>query len=380
MIELTGIGWDHPRAMGPLVATAPLYAERTGVRVSWSARSLKDFGDAPIDALAERYDLIILDHPHLGVALTDHCPLVAMDRYLDAATLQTLADQSAGPSHASYTLGDHPWALAVDGAMQSSAFRPDLFKDELPSGWDAALTLAEDLADAPAKLAIPLAACDAVCSFISICAGQGAMDQPAVRFVERERGLDALGILRRLKAAAHPASVHWNPIQMLDHMSTHNDVAYCPLTFCYTNYSRTGFRDKPVRFGAIPQRTGSILGGAGFAVSAKCRYPAEACAYGAWLCSAGVQAGPYTEHGGQPGNRVAWTDPLADAITGGFFSGTLDVIDHAFVRPRHLGWPAFQEWAGNTIRDMLIHDTSPSDCLDALEARYTQSLSATLPN
>lgn len=379
MIELTGIGWDHPRAMGPLLATAPHYAERAGVRVSWSARSLKDFGDAPIDALAERYDLIILDHPHLGVAPTDRQPLVAMDQYLDAATLQMLSDQSAGPSHASYAMAGHQWALAIDGAMQSSVCRPDLFVGTLPAAWDTAVALAEDLSDRPAKLAIPLAACDAVCGFISICAGLGAMDQPEERLVDRAAGLEALGILRRLTAAAHPSSVDWNPIQMLDHMSTHDDVAYCPLTFCYTNYSRAGFRDKPLRFGAIPQGAGSILGGAGFAVSSSCKNPSAACAYGAWLCGAQVQAGPYTEHGGQPGNREAWTDPRADAITGGFFSGTLDVIDHAFVRPRHLGWPAFQEWAGNTIRDMLIANTSADACLDALEVRYTQSLPATPP-
>lgn len=374
MITLTGIGWDHERAMGPLLATAPIYEREFGVRVEWAARSLKDFGDAPIKDLARRYDLIILDHPHIGIAQTADNPLLPIDAHLDEHTLAVLARESVGPSHASYTLAQNQWALAIDGAMQAGVCRPDLFTGDMPRTWDDAMTLARDLAKRDAKLAIPLAACDAVCSFISIAAGLGGMNAPSERLVTREVGLRALDTLHRLAAAAHPRSFDWNPIQMLDHMSTHDDVALCPLTFCYTNYSRAGFREHRLAFGTIPQARGSILGGAGFAVSARCAHPREAAEYGAWLCSGEIQRTAYTEHGGQPGNRAAWTDPRADEMVGGFFSATLDVIEHAFIRPRHHGWPAFQEWAGNEIRRTLIEGADPGACLEALESRYAQSL------
>ena len=36
------------------------------LRISWDARSLKDFEDYPIEKLAEKYDLIMMDHPFIG--------------------------------------------------------------------------------------------------------------------------------------------------------------------------------------------------------------------------------------------------------------------------------------------------------------------------
>lgn len=379
MITLRGITWDHPRGRQPLEATAELYADQFGVRVEWSARSLKDFGDAPIDALVERYDIIILDHPHVGMALTERRPLLPLDAYISADDLRILAAQSAGPSHESYTLAGHQWGLANDAAMQAGARRPDLAAFDWPSDWDAAMALGAELAKTTARLAIPLAPTDAVCSFISLCAGRDGMNQPAERFVTHDVGLWALGVLQRLLEVAHLQSPHWNPIAMYDHMSTHDDVAYCPLAFCYTNYSRSGFRSRYIEFGSIPQQKGSILGGAGFGVSARCKHPREACAYGLWLCSAEMQRGLYVRHGGQPGNIEAWRDAAADEMVGGFFSGTRDVIQNAFVRPRHIGWPAFQEGAGNTIRSTLLAKSDHAACLRTLEDRYQQSLEAVEP-
>lgn len=379
MITLRGITWDHPRGREPLEATADLYARRFGVRVDWSARSLKDFGDAPIDVLAERFDIIILDHPHVGIALTARRPLLPLDAYLSPADLRALAAQSAGPSHESYTLAGHQWGLANDGAMQAGSRRPDLGAFDWPRDWDSAITLGSDLARGSARLAIPLAPTDAVCSFISLCAGRDGMNEPAHRLVRHDVGLWALDVLQRLLAVAHPESPQWNPIALYDHMSTHDDVAYCPLAFCYTNYARAGFRPRRLAFGLVPQQRGSILGGAGFGVSARCRHPREACAYGLWLCGAEVQRGLYVRHGGQPGNIEAWRDADADQLTGGFFSSTREVIERAFVRPRHIGWPAFQEWAGYAIRRTLLGPTDHAACLRELEARYQQSLEAVEP-
>lgn len=374
MIHLKGITWDHPRGREPLEATADLYADQFGVRVHWAARSLKDFGDARIAGLGDQYDIIILDHPHVGIALTESRPLLAMDEFVAPDVLDELSEQSAGPSHQSYELGGHQWALAIDGAMQAASMRRDLLNIDWPSDWDSVVALGRELSSGLSRLAIPLAPTDAVCSFISLCAGRDGMSDVDVRLVDREVGLWALEMLRRLLDVAHPQSVHWNPIGLYDHMSTHDDVAYCPLAFCYTNYSREAFRPKMIKFGSIPQNHGSILGGAGFGVSARCRHPREACAYGIWLCGAEIQRGLYVQHGGQPGNRKAWENPTADERTNGFFSGTIGVISRAFVRPRHLGWPAFQEEAGKIIRDMLLKQSDPGACLSQLETEYQRSL------
>ena len=65
--HLTGIAWDHSRALPPLVATAQRYEEtHSGIRIHWQKRTLDEFGHAPIDVLAQKFDLIVIDHPWSG--------------------------------------------------------------------------------------------------------------------------------------------------------------------------------------------------------------------------------------------------------------------------------------------------------------------------
>ena len=54
MITLTGVSWDHPRGHDPMVATAEAYTRsHPDVQIIWETRSLKDFGDYPVERLAE---------------------------------------------------------------------------------------------------------------------------------------------------------------------------------------------------------------------------------------------------------------------------------------------------------------------------------------
>jgi len=365
-IELRGITWDHPRGYQPLAASVEPYAAQTGVRVAWDRRSLKDFGDVPIDRLAETYDLLIIDHPHVGIAADSGC-LLPLDAWLDRETLAALAAHSAGPSHASYSYAGHQWALAIDAAMQTSAYRPDLLDEPPPASWDAALDLGRRLRARGRWLALPLVPTDCICSFLTLCAGLGDPPREEGGWVRRETAHAALEWLQAAAALAHPESLEWNPIALLDHMSAQDDVAYCPLTFCYTNYARDGYAAHRVRFGNVPGGRGALLGGAGFAVSARCAHPEAACAYGAWLCGAEVQRTLYVEHGGQPGHAAAWHDEHANRLTNGFFRDTWEAIERAYVRPRHRGFVPFQEAAGRTIHALLRGEGTREGCVATLE-------------
>ncbi len=69
MIELKGIAWDHPRGYEPLIAASEEFKKsHPNVIIKWDVRSLKEFGDMPIEHLIERYDLITIDHPYMGQA------------------------------------------------------------------------------------------------------------------------------------------------------------------------------------------------------------------------------------------------------------------------------------------------------------------------
>src|SRR5579863_6149498 len=72
---LRGMTWDHPRGFDPLQAGAQVWREQTGVEVSWERRSLQDFESFPIQTLARQYDLIVIDHPHVGQITREQCLL-----------------------------------------------------------------------------------------------------------------------------------------------------------------------------------------------------------------------------------------------------------------------------------------------------------------
>src|SRR5437899_85245 len=64
---LTGITWNHTRGYIPLVATTQRFEDLTGgVEIRWQKRSLNDFGDVPLEKVSEDFDLLVIDHPHLG--------------------------------------------------------------------------------------------------------------------------------------------------------------------------------------------------------------------------------------------------------------------------------------------------------------------------
>src|SRR5450432_4332785 len=72
-MTLTGITWDHPRGYNPLIASSAFYEKLFGKKVQWEKRSLSNFGDQSLTGLAERFDLLIIDHPHMGVAHETNC-------------------------------------------------------------------------------------------------------------------------------------------------------------------------------------------------------------------------------------------------------------------------------------------------------------------
>ena len=69
MPTLKGISWEHPRGFAPMVSTASEYKKKnTEVEIIWDKRPLQDFADRPIEEMAYEYDLMVIDHPHVGEA------------------------------------------------------------------------------------------------------------------------------------------------------------------------------------------------------------------------------------------------------------------------------------------------------------------------
>ena len=69
MKVLKGMTWDHSRGYDPMVATAEKYIQdKVDIKIMWEKRSLQAFADRPIELMAFDYDLMVIDHPHVGEA------------------------------------------------------------------------------------------------------------------------------------------------------------------------------------------------------------------------------------------------------------------------------------------------------------------------
>lgn len=362
-----------------MLATARQFSlEHPGVTMEWEARSLSEFGEAPVEHLAARYDLVVLDHPWMG-ALAESRAFLALDEHLPPDYLQESAADSAGPSHAGYTMNGHSWALAIDAAAQVSGYRLDLLEREgisIPQTWEDVFAAA---AIRRGFVSLPLFPLDAFLAFCSICAnaGEPPFANPSM-VVARGAGEYALDILRRLRDAATENALAENPIAVWERMSTTDEIACCPLAFGYSNYARNGYRPHPLSFGLIPSAgrgsIGATLGGAGLAISAQCAHRELALAYAAWVASRECQRTLYVDSGGQPGRRSAWVDDHANAITHGYFRATLPVIENAWLRPRHAGFAEYQNVGAEVVARFLAHGISVRQTLDELDRSWQRHL------
>lgn len=366
---LRGITWAHPRGHRPLVAASERYArERPGVAVVWEARSLQDFGDQPIEQLAQRYDLLVIDHPHVGAAASTGC-LAPLDQLIPADALAELQEESAGPSHRSYRYAGHQWALAIDAAAHVAAYRPDRVPVP-PRTW----TEVRDLSKERVVL-WPLKPVDAICSFLSLVASAAPCPVSSRRLVDDSVGADALSLMWSVRELIPDRCLDMNPIDVLDELADSGEAVYCPLLFGYSNYARPAFRRHTLRFAPPPTPEfgfagGSILGGAGIAVSSGSAHLDEAARHALWLASAEVQRTTYGLADGQPGNRRAWHDPTLNAASSNYFADTWDVIDRAWVRPRHSGFVLFQSQAGDLVHRFLRDGGRPEPVVSELNHIY----------
>lgn len=370
--QFVGLTWDHPRGYVALERAAR-EAQHTGLSLRWERQPLEGFESHPIEELAEKYDIVVIDHPHLGDAVGGDC-FRSLESIFEGGQLETWRAQSIGRSFDSYRYAGQHWALPLDAASQVAVCRPDLLRQDPPRTWAAVLALAREL-----PVCLSLAGPHALLTLFSMSASFGAAPVSAApdELLPRDGAAKAW---QMLSAIYEPSCKEWadkNPIGILDAMAREQKVAYCPLVYGYVNYAAPSDGSAALRFADVPAgptgRLGSTLGGTGLAVSRRADLTDKLRQHLVELMSPKMQAGFIPFADGQPSARAAWADERVNAAWNGFFAGTRATLEEAIVRPRHPAYVPFQTQASAIVRDALARQRSADQVLDAIQDLYAQS-------
>ena len=373
MVKLRGMTWDHARGFDPMVATSNAYAAaHPEVEITWEKRSLQAFADRPISEMAQTYDLMVIDHPHVG-EVAKQGNLLPLDGLRDGE-MAALAAGSVGLSHPSYSFAGRQWSLAIDTATPVACLRPDLL-DRAPKLWAEVLDLARE-----GRVGFALIPINALMSFFGMARnlGYGVAEDPDHLLAPAEGG-HVLELLREIVALVDSRCLTLDPIGIYEWMGRRADApAYSPFGYGYTNYSRQGFCAYPLAFHDAPGITeptprGTVLGGTGIAVSAFTKHPDIAVDYAFWIAGADCQKGLFTASGGQPAHAAAWEDDACNALTNDFFRNTRQTLNTAWLRPRYDGYMGLQDRAGDIVHACLRGETSKAATLAALDVAYRES-------
>lgn len=378
-IQLRGITWGHTRGFVPMVATAQRYEElHPEIEIVWKKRTLQEFADKSVTDLAMEYDLMVIDHPWTGHAAAQKM-VIPFDDFLPEAFLADQRENSVGQSYASYNFEGKQWALPIDAATPVAASRPDLLQElgvSLPRTFADLLALAQK-----GRVGFSLLPIDVLMSFYMFCCSSGeAPCQNDKQVVSEETGTAVLKLFKSLSDCVDSRFYAKNPFKVYEDMTQHDEIAYCPFAYGYSNYSRQGYARKLLHFhdlvtlneGGTPMI--SALGGAGLAVSSQSEHIDVAVDYARFVASSQIQQTLYVENGGQPGHLSAWKNAEVNSLTANYFINTLPTFERAYLRPRYDGHLYFQDHAGDVVVNYLKNGGDEKAVLGELNSMYRESL------
>lgn len=281
-----------------------------------------------------------------------------------------------GQSFKSYVYNDQLLAIPIDTATPVPSWRPDLLEQndlQLPHTWEELITIADK------KQAImPGFDADLFLNWLMLLYALEAHPFESMEDIaDKEKGIEAAMLLKRLAEPMPKEMVNWNPIIIAELMTQANRFIYCPFAYSYNNYSRPSFVRNPIRYGNLIHLNGkplrSILGGTGISISSACKETALAVDFSLYCAGAAVQSNIYTYAGGQPVRREAWQNNDLKVFTGGFFEGCYEAQQNALIRPRYDGFVNLQKKAGVIIQQFVMDEIAADKMWNSIATYYRES-------
>ena len=381
-IKLKGSTWGHERGYASLKALNADHSNLFPADVDWDVRTLQQFADQSMSELSKKYDMIVFDHPWTGeIAAKEY--FYPLDHFLSKEFLAEQEANSVGKSYESYIWKGHIYGLQIDTAAHVSAARPDLLAKnsaKKPSTWIKTLDLAKRLmAEKKPLLALPLDPVNIWCLFMTLAANQKMNPyQNGKQVLPDEKFLELINFVIEISKYGPKEAFDWNPIRLLDAMSSGDEVMYSPALFGYSNYGMAGFRKNLIEFGPIPSAgfgsIGGIMGGAGIGITKSCKNPEIAAKVIEVIGSPKIQRTLYATTGGQSSHRSAWLDRDLNSFTNNFYTNTLDNLDNSYLRPRFPGFIEVQTGSGDILAEAVYGKISPRKAIEGINKLYQDQL------
>jgi multiple sugar transport system substrate-binding protein len=363
-VQLKGLTWDHPRGYRPLEAFEAA-GGAPGVSVRWDRQPLAGFESTPLVELAERYDLLVVDHPGLGAAIEAGAILPVEDVFA-ARDLKVWRSRAVEPTWESYRLDGYGWALPLDAATQTCLYRPDRLRQP-PASWTEVL----DLSGVVLCVAGPHAGL--------ILLGL-AGDRSGAGLLDRSRAVEALELLRAVWRRSDQNAASLDPIGIHELLAASNELVCCPLVYSYAYYGAALADRQPLAWSAAPRLlaadrlANSTLGGTGLAVTPRAYARVLAVTkYVRGLLDVGTQLDVVSTVGGQSATAAVWASDVVDKAWNGHYSATLSTLTTSYIRPRFDGWIAFQDELSSRVRALLSGDSDLGVAVDRIEEDYRRA-------
>ncbi len=386
MKEITVLNWQSRRATQPMAAAIEGFVrQHPDCAIRQVVRPLSDFEHQSIEDIAQRYDLIVYDHPFSGAIASSQC-LVPLDTRLPEMLGNQADAKFLGPSLASYRCQGHVWGAPIDGATQHAVYRQDLLDQlggDVPQSHAQVLELGRRARSQGMYLGTAIETPHAFMSVLSYMANLGGpitADEQGILSIPEASFVSAYQALEQILSLSAPESLDWNSIAVHEAMVARDDIVYCPAVYGYATYGEQDQR-KPLSFAGFagiqqPFAAGATLGGTALGLSSHCRQPELALAFIRHMLSDEVQINLIGTNYGQPASLAGWDNPDNDQRFNGFYSAARASMEHSWVRPRYLGYVEFQRRSGLIVAEGLREDSTAEQVRGRLLALVAETRSA----
>jgi hypothetical protein len=189
------------------------------VALGWTVQPRGEFDSTSVAENAERYDVMIIDHPHV----------------IEAATAGALApieigrdDHYIGPCQASYRWQGRQWAVPVDASSHMAAYREDRVNPP-PRTWTQLFEQAEH----GARFGVPLRGVHGLMALLTLLASMGTPFDAGAAEQERGAGLPCdTDLMRAAQLLQRIASVSLRTTVLF------NLVSPRPCRVCFWSFGR----------------------------------------------------------------------------------------------------------------------------------------------